>query len=134
MNPKHPPGPPMTLGNMRELRIANWLKDWARVIERDVHALYLASRDPRVPWYAKATAMVVTGYALSPIDLIPDFIPVVGYLDDVILVPLGILLVILDTIPSQKCRKIPGQLSAGLREPCASSRSARASTTIPAIG
>ena len=84
----------MTLGNMRELSIANWLKDWGRVIERDVHALYLASRDPRVPWYAKAMAMVVTGYALSPIDLIPDFIPVVGYLDDVILVPLGILLVI----------------------------------------
>ena len=70
------------------------LKDWARIIKRDVHALYLASRDPRVPWYAKAVAVVVAGYALSPIDLIPDFIPVLGYLDDVILVPLGILLVI----------------------------------------
>ena len=70
------------------------LKDWARIVKRDVHALYLASRDPRVPWYAKALAVVVAGYALSPIDLIPDFIPVLGYLDDVILVPLGILLVI----------------------------------------
>src|SRR6478672_5670888 len=70
------------------------LKDWARVIKRDVHALYLASRDPRVPWYAKALAILVVGYALSPIDLIPDFIPVLGYLDDVIVVPLGILLVI----------------------------------------
>jgi uncharacterized membrane protein YkvA (DUF1232 family) len=70
------------------------LKDWARLIKRDVHALYLASRDPRVPWYAKAVAILVAGYALSPIDLIPDFIPVLGYVDDVIIVPLGILLVI----------------------------------------
>ena len=70
------------------------LKDWARIIKRDVHALYLASRDPRVPWYAKALAIGVAGYALSPIDLIPDFIPVLGYLDDVILVPVGIWLVI----------------------------------------
>ena len=70
------------------------LKQWARVIKRDVHALYLAARDPRVPWHAKALAFVVAGYALSPIDLIPDFIPVLGYLDDAILVPLGILLVV----------------------------------------
>jgi uncharacterized membrane protein YkvA (DUF1232 family) len=69
-------------------------KQWARVVKRDVHALYLASRDPRVPWYAKALAVCVAGYALSPIDLIPDFVPVLGYLDDVILVPLGILLVV----------------------------------------
>ena len=77
-----------------ENAMAGSLKDWARVMKRDVHALYLASRDPRVPWYAKALALVVAGYALSPIDLIPDFIPVLGYLDDVILVPLGVLLVI----------------------------------------
>ena len=70
------------------------VKNWAHLIKRDVHALYLASRDPRVPWYAKALAAVVAGYALSPIDLIPDFIPVLGYLDDVILVPAGIWLVI----------------------------------------
>ena len=70
------------------------LRDWARRIKRDVHALYLAAGDPRVPWYAKALAAAVAGYALSPIDLIPDFIPVVGYLDDMLLVPLGILLVI----------------------------------------
>jgi uncharacterized membrane protein YkvA (DUF1232 family) len=70
------------------------VRDWARLIKRDVHALYLARRDPRVPWYAKALAALVAGYALSPIDLIPDFIPVLGYLDDVILVPLGIAIVI----------------------------------------
>ena len=70
------------------------LKDWARTISRDAHALYLAARDPRVPWYAKALALCVAGYALSPIDLIPDFIPVLGYLDDLIIVPLGILAVV----------------------------------------
>ena len=58
------------------------LKQWAGVVRRDVHALYLASRDPRVPWYAKALAIFIAGYALSPIDLIPDFIPLVGYVDD----------------------------------------------------
>jgi uncharacterized membrane protein YkvA (DUF1232 family) len=80
---------------------------WARTVKRDVHALYLASRDPRVPWYAKALAVAVAAYALSPIDLIPDFIPVLGYLDDVILVPLGILLVI---------RLIPAPVMAEHRE------------------
>jgi len=63
-------------------------------LKRDVHAIYLASRDPRVPWYAKALAVTVAGYALSPIDLIPDFIPVLGYLDELILLPLGIWLVV----------------------------------------
>lgn len=69
-------------------------KQWARTIKRDAHALYLAARDPRVPWYAKALAIAVAAYAASPIDLIPDFIPVLGYLDDLIVVPLGIALVI----------------------------------------
>jgi uncharacterized membrane protein YkvA (DUF1232 family) len=67
---------------------------WARAIKRDVVALWLAARDPRVPWNAKAVAAAVAAYALSPIDLIPDFIPVLGYLDDLIIVPLGILLAI----------------------------------------
>jgi len=67
------------------------LKVWARTIKRDAHAIYLAARDPRVPWYAKALAFCVAGYALSPLDLIPDFIPILGYLDDVVIVPLGIL-------------------------------------------
>ena len=67
------------------------LKTWARSIRRDAHALYLAARDPRTPWYAKAVALAVAAYALSPIDLIPDFIPVLGHLDDLLIVPLGIL-------------------------------------------
>lgn len=66
------------------------LKAWARDLKRDVIALWLAARDPRVPWYAKAVSAAVAAYALSPIDLIPDFIPVLGYLDDLLIVPLGI--------------------------------------------
>src|SRR6516165_5462277 len=69
-------------------------RQWARLVKRDVHAIYRVARDPRVPWYAKALALCVAGYALSPIDLIPDFVPVLGYMDDVIIVPLGILIVI----------------------------------------
>jgi uncharacterized membrane protein YkvA (DUF1232 family) len=65
----------------------------ARVLKREVYALYFACRDPRVPWYAKALAALIVGYALSPIDLIPDFIPVVGYLDDLVLIPLGVMAV-----------------------------------------
>jgi uncharacterized membrane protein YkvA (DUF1232 family) len=70
------------------------IRRWARTLKRDTLALYLAARDPRVPWYAKAIAACVAAYAFSPIDLIPDFIPVIGYLDDLILVPLGIALAI----------------------------------------
>jgi uncharacterized membrane protein YkvA (DUF1232 family) len=67
------------------------IRAWARSIKRDVAALWLAARDPRTPWSAKTLAACVAAYALSPIDLIPDFIPVIGYLDDLIILPLGIL-------------------------------------------
>ncbi|HEX4553468.1 MAG TPA: YkvA family protein [Xanthobacteraceae bacterium] len=70
------------------------LTEWARALARDAHAVYLAAFDPRVPWYAKALALGVAAYAFSPIDLIPDFIPVVGLMDDLILVPLGVALVV----------------------------------------
>src|SRR5262245_43604308 len=70
------------------------LRHWARAIRRDAHAVYLAARDPRTPWYAKALALLIAAYALSPIDLIPDFIPVFGYLDELILLPLGLVLVV----------------------------------------
>jgi uncharacterized membrane protein YkvA (DUF1232 family) len=89
------------------------LRNWARLIKRDVHALYLARRDPRVPWYARALAALVAGYALSPIDLIPDFIPVVGLLDDVLLLPLGIILVI---------RLIPPEVMAEHRDMAAAAQ------------
>jgi uncharacterized membrane protein YkvA (DUF1232 family) len=70
------------------------LKDWARTIKRDVLALWTAARDPRTPLLAKAVAAAVAAYALSPIDLIPDFIPVLGYLDDLLILPLGIALAV----------------------------------------
>ncbi len=71
-----------------------WLKSWARQVKQDVVAVYFAARDPRTPLLARVLALLVAAYALSPIDLIPDFIPVVGYLDDLIIVPLGLLAVI----------------------------------------
>lgn len=70
------------------------LKAWAKRLKRDVLALWFAARDPRVPVAAKVVAGLVAAYALSPVDLIPDFIPILGYLDDVILVPLGIALAV----------------------------------------
>ena len=76
------------------------IKIWARTLKRDVHAIYLAARSPRVPWHVRIIAIAVAGYALSPIDLIPDFIPVLGYVDDLIIVPLGIWLV-LSLIPEE---------------------------------
>ena len=70
------------------------VKKWARAVKLDVASLWIAARDPRTPWYAKVAAAAVTAYALSPIDLIPDFVPVLGYLDDLIIVPFGILLAV----------------------------------------
>jgi uncharacterized membrane protein YkvA (DUF1232 family) len=101
--------------------MADSLKNWAQLIKRDVHALYLASRDPRVPWFAKAMAIVVAAYALSPIDLIPDFIPVLGYFDDLILVPLGVLLVV---------RLIPPAIMAEHRDLAAATREQPASRVV----
>jgi uncharacterized membrane protein YkvA (DUF1232 family) len=63
------------------------IKGWASRLKSETYAVYLAYRDPRTPWYAKVLAALVVGYAFSPIDLIPDFIPVLGYLDDLLIVP-----------------------------------------------
>lgn len=68
------------------------MRERLEALQQDTYALYLAARDPRTPWHAKAVAVLVTAYAFSPIDLIPDFITVLGYLDDLVLVPLGVLL------------------------------------------
>ena len=82
------------------------LNSWAKSLKRDVVALWLAARDPRTPWHAKLLAGFVAAYALSPIDLIPDFIPVLGYLDDLLIVPAGIWLAV---------RQVPAPLMAELR-------------------
>ena len=70
------------------------LKKRARHLKAETFALYLAARDPRTPWYAKLVVAGIVAYAFSPIDLIPDFVPVLGYLDDLILIPAGIALAI----------------------------------------
>ncbi|MDQ0032390.1 uncharacterized membrane protein YkvA (DUF1232 family) [Variovorax boronicumulans] len=76
------------------MSISDNLKSWARRIKRDGVALWFAGKNPRTPWYAKALGVFVVAYALSPIDLIPDFIPVLGYVDDVMLLPALIWLTI----------------------------------------
>ncbi len=83
------------------------LKKWAGRLKAEIHALYLAYRDPRVPLYARVFAALVVGYAFSPIDLIPDPIPVLGYLDDLVLIPLGAAIAI---------RMIPEPVLAECRE------------------
>ena len=85
-------------------------KDAARRLKREVTALWIAARDPRTPRLAKIVAATVAAYALSPVDLIPDFVPVLGYLDDLVLVPLGILLAV---------RLVPQALMAEFREAAA---------------
>jgi uncharacterized membrane protein YkvA (DUF1232 family) len=86
------------------------ISGWARAVKRDVLVVYLVARDSRVPWPVKVLAAAVAAYALSPIDLIPDFIPVVGYLDDLVIVPLGILAVV---------KLVPAEVLAELREEAA---------------
>lgn len=86
------------------------LRSWARNLRRDALALWIAARDPRVPWYAKALAGAVAAYALSPIDLIPDFIPILGHLDDLLIVPAGIWLV---------AKLVPAPLMVEFREEAA---------------
>ncbi len=74
--------------------LVDQLKARARALKQEVFAVYIAARDPRTPWYAKALIFLIVAYTLSPIDLIPDFIPVLGYLDDLIIVPSGIWLAV----------------------------------------
>jgi uncharacterized membrane protein YkvA (DUF1232 family) len=93
-------------------------KSWkqrAKELKAETYALYLAVKDPRVPWYAKVSALCVVAYALSPIDLIPDFIPVLGYLDDLILLPIGIALTI-KMIPAKVLAECRAKAQARIAE------------------
>ena len=89
---------------------------WARRIKRDVVAVYFAARNPQTPWPVRLLALAVAAYALSPIDLIPDFIPVLGYLDDLLIVPLGLMLVI-RLLPPQVLEAARIQAAAVLERP-----------------
>lgn len=88
------------------MRLWQRLRSWAHLVLRDGLALYIAARDPRTPWFAKLLALLVAAYALSPIDLIPDAIPVLGFLDELILLPIAIALI---------ARLIPTQIMAESR-------------------
>lgn len=96
--------------------MAGRLRRWADEITRDVYAIHLARHDPRVPWYAKALAVCVAAYAVSPIDLIPDFIPILGYADELVVLPLGIVLVV-KMIPRAVMAEYRAQAAASLERP-----------------
>ena len=98
----------MSVSIFAELRL------WARKLKSEIFALYLALRDPRTPWYAKALGALVVAYAFSPLDLIPDFVPVLGYVDDVILLPLGLWLT-LRLIPPEVLAENRARAQAELR-------------------
>jgi uncharacterized membrane protein YkvA (DUF1232 family) len=104
----------------RKTGLKSRLQRWAERTMRDVRALWLAARDPRTPWYARWFALAVAAYAVSPIDLIPDFIPVLGYLDDLLLVPLGIWLAV---------RMIPREVLAEHRAAASAAKPTRGGRT-----
>ena len=91
-------------------------RDWAQVLKRDTLSLYYAARDPRTPWLAKLVIGLVVAYALSPIDLIPDFIPLLGYLDDLLLLPLGIWLAI-RLLPAEVLAECRARAAQALERP-----------------
>ncbi len=113
----------------KHMRLLDSWKQRANLLKRETYAVYLAMRDPRVPWYAKALAACVVGYAFSPIDLIPDFIPVLGYLDDLVLVPLGIALVV-KLIPAPLLAEYRERATAALQGKATNWAGARAATVI----
>lgn len=93
-------------GMLRAMSISSNVRAWAKRIKRDGVTLWFAGRNPRTPWYAKALGVFVVAYALSPIDLIPDFIPVLGYVDDVLLLP-GLIWFTIRLLPAEvlaECR------------------------------
>lgn len=106
------------------LNISQGLKRLTKHLKLEVLPLYYAYRDPRVPWYAKLLIVIEVGYALSPIDLISDFIPVLGYLDDLVIVPLGLAMVI---------KMIPGQVMEEARQKASKSKKWFAIAVINAI-
>ena len=92
------------------------LRKWAKDLKRQTLVVYFAARDPRTPWLARLLALGIAAYALSPIDLIPDFIPVLGYLDDLLIVPLGLMLV-LRLLPAEVQMAAQAKASAAVGRP-----------------
>jgi len=104
------------MGDQRDVR--RYLRERARSLKAETYTLYLVVRDPRTPWLAKLIAGAVVAYALSPIDLIPDFIPILGYLDDLVLLPMGIWLAI-KLVPPEVIRdcRLKAEASTGAAGP-----------------
>ena len=104
-------------GNDMDKQPNKW-KEFIQNLKQNVYILYLAYRHPKTPWYAKAFSLLIVAYALSPIDFIPDVIPVLGYLDEVILLPLGILgaFTLIPNPVLQECRVTASQAPIGLRK------------------
>ncbi len=90
-------------------------KSWTTQLREEIFAISLAQKDPRTPWYTKALAVCVVGYAFTPIDLIPDFIPVLGLLDDLVLIPLGVA-VVAKLIPAEVLNECRQKAATDLRE------------------
>lgn len=104
------------------------LRDWARSLTRETLALYCAARDPRTPWHAKLVVGLIVAYVLSPVDLIPDFIPVIGYLDELLLAPLALWLA-LRLVPPEVLAESRARAERTLERP----RSIAAAVVIVAI-
>ena len=94
--------------------ISDTLKIWAKRVKRDGVTLWFAGKHPKTPWYAKALGLFVVAYALSPIDLIPDFIPVLGYVDDVLLLP-GLIWLTLQLLPPDVLTECRGHADAWMQ-------------------
>jgi uncharacterized membrane protein YkvA (DUF1232 family) len=114
---------------MGEGSLLEEFKRRARLLKEETYGLYLAARDPRTPWYAKLLVAGIVAYALSPIDLVPDFIPVLGYLDDLVLLPLGIFLA-LKLIPPQVMAECRARAQTAMRNGKPASRAAAAAIII----
>ncbi|MBD9535607.1 MAG: YkvA family protein [Stenotrophomonas sp.] len=100
------------------------LRQWARELKRQTLVVYFVARDPRTPWPLRLLALGIAAYALSPIDLIPDFIPLLGYLDDLVIVPLGLLLVL---------RRVPAEVLDDARQQAAAAATRPVSRAMAAI-
>ena len=101
-------------GILPRMTVADRLMKWAKQVKRDGVTLWFAGKHPGTPWYAKALGVFVVAYALSPIDLIPDFIPVLGYLDDVLLLP-GLIWLAIRLLPPEVLAHCRGQADAWMR-------------------
>ena len=112
--------------------ISDTLRMWAKRIKRDGVTLWFAGKHPKTPWYAKALGLFVVAYALSPIDLIPDFIPVLGYVDDVLLLP-GLIWLTLQLLPPDVLTECRGHADAWMQRQGAKPRSMAGAVLVVAL-